>query len=388
MTATPASPSPAGAETAMFDVVRRAWTDALPNTPFDPDTSWEASGADSMRSLHLVLNLERSLDRKVSFDLISRHMTARTLARVLTEPETAAPADAPTVFLVPGVFGDGPILADFRRSFGHDVRFVVVDLPDMETAFPVHADLPATGRRVADAIDQQAPDGPLQLAGFSFGGLVAFEAARHLVDLGRDVVLVGLLDSFANGGGLNLAEPRDAAEQAAGNRADPIGDADAGGGLLARVGPRRGEGVLAYAERVVFGASLKFDKIDLARRITLAGHRRLSQDQMIGRRKIVLGLGRMRAVDRWAPAPLDVPVFLACTADGEQRGSPAQWSALCPRLRVLRVPGGHFDLFSPPALAILTPAFHAAVIAASHERGHSLPSATAPESAVPDGRLG
>lgn len=377
----------------MFDVVRRAWTDALPNAPFDPDTSWEAAGADSMRSLHLVLNLERSLDRKVSFDLISRHMTARTLARVLSEPATAAPADAPTVFLVPGVFGDGPILADFRRSFGRDVRFVVVDLPDMETAFAVHADLPATGRRVGDAIDRQAPHGPLQLAGFSFGGLVAFEAARHLVDLGRDVVLVGLLDSFAHGGGLNLPEHRDAAEQAAANGADPNmappdRNADAGGGLLARVAPRRGEGVLAYAERVAFGLSLKFDRIDLARRITLAGHRRLNQDQMIGRRKIVLGLGRMRAVDRWTPAPLDVPVFLACTADGERRGSPVGWSALCPRLSVLRVPGGHFDLFAPPALAILTPAFHAAVIAASHERGQSPPSATAPESAVPDGRPG
>lgn len=368
MTATPVLPARSADGHAMLDVVRQAWTEALPTTPFDPDASWEASGADSLRSLHLVMNLERALDRKVPFDLISRQMTARDLAGLLARPADAAqPTEGPTVFLVPGVFGDGPILAEFRRSFGGSVRFVVVELPDMDMSMAVHADLSATGRYVADAIIAQAPDGAINLAGFSYGGVVAFETAHQLIAKGREVAFLGLLDSFGVGGSaISTPAPLEAAERPrtpAAEAAD-ADDADDQGGLLARVAPRRGEGLRAYAERVAFGLSLKFNRIDLARRITLAGRARLSQDQIIGRRKIVLGLGRMRAVEGWAPAPLDVPTLLACTDDGERLDSPAVWATRCPRLQVLRIAGGHFDLFLPPALAILTPAFRAAVVAA------------------------
>ena len=41
------------------------------------------------------------------------------------------------------------------------------------------------------------PNGPYLLGGYSFGGLVAFEMAQQLVDLGHDVPLLVMFDSFA-----------------------------------------------------------------------------------------------------------------------------------------------------------------------------------------------
>lgn len=349
-------------EPPLLAVVRDAWIQALPGTPFDPAQSWEAAGADSLRSLHLVMNLETALGRKVPFDLISRQMTAHDLARLLAAPEAPEPDTAlPTIFLVPGVFGDGPILAEFRRSFGGALRFSVVELPDMDVSVDVHMDLPRTGQGVAAEIERRAPSGDLHLAGFSYGGMVAFEAAQHLVARGRTVAFIGLLDSFTSGGAPAAATFE--AEALAGEQAqdEQKAVAPAAEGRLARMLPRRGEGARGYAERLMFGAAVATRRLDVARRITVAGRKRLSQDQQIGRRKIVLGLSRLKAIARWTPRPLDVPAFLACTDEGAERALPERWGELCPRLDVVRVPGRHLDIFAPASLALLTPGFLRAV---------------------------
>jgi thioesterase domain-containing protein len=48
-----------------------------------------------------------------------------------------------------------------------------------------------------DAILAQNPDGPYALAGFSFGGIIAYEMARQLQEMGREVKLVALFDTNA-----------------------------------------------------------------------------------------------------------------------------------------------------------------------------------------------
>ena len=45
--------------------------------------------------------------------------------------------------------------------------------------------------------DLRQPDGPLTLAGYSIGGLVAYEVARQAVDAGQQVEWLGVLDTPA-----------------------------------------------------------------------------------------------------------------------------------------------------------------------------------------------
>jgi thioesterase domain-containing protein len=49
-----------------------------------------------------------------------------------------------------------------------------------------------------DAIVKINPNGPYALAGFSFGGIVAFEMTRQLNEQGKKVSLTALLDSYAD----------------------------------------------------------------------------------------------------------------------------------------------------------------------------------------------
>ncbi|TDN37316.1 non-ribosomal peptide synthetase [Hymenobacter sp. UV11] len=47
------------------------------------------------------------------------------------------------------------------------------------------------------AIRAQNPDGPYALAGFSFGGLIAFEMARQLLAMGKEVQFLAMFDTYA-----------------------------------------------------------------------------------------------------------------------------------------------------------------------------------------------
>ena len=52
-------------------------------------------------------------------------------------------------------------------------------------------------RQALSTIRNRQPDGPLALAGYSFGGLVAYEVARQAVDAGQQVEWLGILDAPA-----------------------------------------------------------------------------------------------------------------------------------------------------------------------------------------------
>ena len=51
-----------------------------------------------------------------------------------------------------------------------------------------------------DEIQRHRPDGPVVIAGISLAGFVAFEVARQLIEAGREVLLVVLLDAAGPGG--------------------------------------------------------------------------------------------------------------------------------------------------------------------------------------------
>jgi thioesterase domain-containing protein/acyl carrier protein len=301
-------------------LVGRAWCEAL-RVPTAGTMTWEESGGDSLATLHLLVLLEKALGRKLSFDLVGPDMTALQLAASLASsaPRGEDAFDAvPTVFLFPGMFGDEPRLAAFRRSFAGRLRFELVEHPDVTSPRAVLMDLAATGRVAAAAIGAVQPDGPLHLAGYSYGGGVAFEAARHLQACGREIAFLGIIDTTLDAAATPLWEmPRRMALRL-------LGRSDAG---------RR------WLFRLIAG---------LGPRWFLAARRRLLTNY------------RYAAIGRWRPARLQAPSLLVVS---EQFGDAItdRWLRLCPGIRVLRLPADHETLFERSSLDVLTPTFEEAL---------------------------
>lgn len=308
-----------GAERALPDIVRQAWNEILPG-PFDPASTWHEAGADSLATLHLLLALEKALGCKLSFDLIEPDMSVARLAAAVAAvchpalaPPGEAPRSLPVVFLFPGAFGDEPMLADFRRTFRGRLGFEVMVYPDLDARRATQIEMAGIARLAVRSIQERHPQGPLRLAGYSFGGCVAFEAARQLQAQGRRIGTLVLFDSAPTPGRARMS-------------------------LFCTLGD-----------------------IDRLRPLLMAAVRRWRPDYARKGRRLLLTHWRHQAMQTWQPEPLRAEHALLAASAGCPAQTVESWQRLCPGLAIVRLPGNHVTLFQPPSMALLDPAFEHAV---------------------------
>ena len=182
-------------------VVARVFAGVL-GRPVPDGMAFADLGGTSRQSMTLLRRLRQELGRPVELADLAEAPTVGALAALLTgrddaEPDTRTLRDgdpaAPPLFLVHGAHGDLDSWHALVAAL--TVPGAVVGLvgplarPD-GSRFTI-ADLAA--RHVA-SITARAPEGPVRLGGYSFGGVVALEVARRLTAAGREVDFLGLFD--------------------------------------------------------------------------------------------------------------------------------------------------------------------------------------------------
>jgi len=188
-----------------------------------------------------------------------------------------------------------------------------------------------------------APAGPYHLAGWSFGGLVAFEMARQLEQRGEKVALLALLDTGAPGSGRESPEPA--------YDDDALWLADAAS-FLARLAGR--ESILTSKElrsqepaaQVAFFVA-RLQEIDFLPPAT-------GEAQV--RRLLRVYKVNVRAGAAYEGGPYSGRITVLRAAEGEEvRDDALGWNRLSPEpVEVLDVPGDHVTVLARdnvPALA-------------------------------------
>jgi thioesterase domain-containing protein len=103
----------------------------------------------------------------------------------------------PVVFLFPGLSGDDKEISLLRVGCSSSLRFEPIQLPDWSTIDYNRVSLDGLVSHCIAQIELGAPDGPILLAGYSFGGHVALAVASALEASGRRVGCLALLDTSA-----------------------------------------------------------------------------------------------------------------------------------------------------------------------------------------------
>jgi acetoacetyl-CoA synthetase len=112
---------------------------------------------------------------------------------VLLKPGTGVP-----LFIVHGLGGNVWELADLGKLIPSPRPVYAIEAKGLDgTAAPIDSLAEMAGYYLA-AIRELQPRGPYMLAGYSFGGVVAFEMAHQLADAGQAVALLVLLDSYTH----------------------------------------------------------------------------------------------------------------------------------------------------------------------------------------------
>ncbi|AKH41238.1 thioesterase domain-containing protein [Altererythrobacter atlanticus] len=326
--------------------IETCWEETFPDLEFLPDIPWCETGADSLKSVLFMLHLEQLLGISIPLDNLTRDTTPRELASAIADISSPSSENAP-IFLLPGMLGDEPRLVAFRQSFTDRIRFHLLNLPDIERSSRVLSSIPLSAAILREEIEKLQPQGPIRLAGYSVGGVIAFEIATQLEAAGREVTFLCLLDPFLR---IRLHKPLidEAGQQS------PI--------LFARDSLTVPKGAKALGEKLAFTLPLLFGRLESARRHLVKVARTIPLGTLYWRRQRLIGRLRWIALRRWRASPLGIPALLISSDEAETHFDVEEWDRLLPALQRIHVGGTHLGLFEPQPLSVITPAVTEALL--------------------------
>jgi len=169
------------------------------------DDDFFSVGGDSLKAMTFAARLETQFSTKLPPNLIHR---ARTPARIAAELRagTCLADLAPRVvlrdgdhdqplFLVHSLGGDAWIYREMLADLPSQSIVYGLQLPGLDGRERPPATLEACAADFVERMRQVQPVGPYRVAGYSSGGLIAFEIAKQLTTDGHVVEFLGLIDS-------------------------------------------------------------------------------------------------------------------------------------------------------------------------------------------------
>ncbi len=179
--------------------VRDIWQRVLHHNDVGVDDDFFDVGGHSLLATQLLSRLEAAFDRRLPLSVIFEASTIRQQAALLRKdlpitPARVVPLQAagsrPPLFFIDAV----PLFRSLAGRLGPDQPFLA--LPHPPVALLSHPfSLGEIAAYHVATIRAAWPTGPYLIAGWSAGGVVAFEVARQLRAAGGDVVMVALLEA-------------------------------------------------------------------------------------------------------------------------------------------------------------------------------------------------
>ncbi|HXO22737.1 MAG TPA: amino acid adenylation domain-containing protein [Thermoanaerobaculia bacterium] len=298
----------------------RIWEEVVGVRPVGRTDDFFALGGDSMLGLRLLAAVEKAFGRRLPLSALLAGGTVERLAALAAEGSRSTGSASPRIemqtgsalrepfFCVHPVGGNVLCYVPLARALGEDQPFHAFEAPGLDGGGAPLATIEELADCYLAALREARPAGPYRLGGWSMGGIVAFEMARRLADLGEEVPLLALVDS---------RWPPALDEAAADDEA-----------AMAR----------AFAEDVWRSRSATAEPAELA---------------PPERERLFAVFGaHTRAMARYRPRPYGGPVLLVGAA-GSAEAAAADWRQLAPALEVRSLPGDHYSLLQPPQVEAL-----------------------------------
>ena len=163
-------------------------------------------GGHSILGIQMLSQIEQRFGRTYGLNLLFRSPTIAELAQELSGvPMNQVAADLSNVTPIKREGGRVPLFCVHGDEANHYLpRYLHPDQPFIGTVHqgedgrPMkYSTVKAIAAHYVAELRQLIPQGPYQICGYSFGGVVAFEVARQLHAMGQEVPMVIMLDSYA-----------------------------------------------------------------------------------------------------------------------------------------------------------------------------------------------
>jgi aspartate racemase len=181
------------------------WTRILGRPVADSSTNFFEAGGHSLLVVQLFNEVESRLNRACDAQAFFRDATLEGLAQLVREgieverrePILQLAEGDPGIrplFLAPGVTGLALDYVHLAEALGATIPVYGLRMPGLTKVDVAGDGLRAMARAYARLIGQVQPRGPCALAGYSAGGIVSLAITEQLLELGREVDFLGVLD--------------------------------------------------------------------------------------------------------------------------------------------------------------------------------------------------
>ena len=198
--------SPTNREIVQIERQLCAWLSELLRLPsVKPTDDYFAIGGESLTAAQFMRRIAAEYGVNLRLSTLTKERTARALATLLV---SASPSDAPWSPLVPfRTTGSQPPLFLIAGLGGNVVNFefisrLLTDRPvygvethGIDQKGEVLTSMEDMARLYLTEMRKVQPAGPYHLAGYSFGGVLAFEMAHQLEAADEQISFLGLIDS-------------------------------------------------------------------------------------------------------------------------------------------------------------------------------------------------
>jgi thioesterase domain-containing protein/acyl carrier protein len=183
------------------------WRAALELDVVHVDDDFFELGGDSLRALRIITEVEKLLGVDLSVADFLTSSTVAAVARLLRDGEGGTARGPlvrfqegdgrPPLYLFHPLSGTILHYAAFARAIGPEQPIWGLQSIGLDPGDAPLPSLEAMAQAYLLRMRDVHPGGPWQLAGYSMGGLIAFEVARQLSSSGEEVGFLGLFDTLA-----------------------------------------------------------------------------------------------------------------------------------------------------------------------------------------------
>lgn len=209
------------------------WMSVLESPAVDVTENFFEAGGSSITALRLIAAIRRELGVELEVSALLRAPTIELLASALAREADVSPlvrlrsdGDREPLFCIHPGAGSVLCYAELALRLGGGRPFIGVQSRGLNDELEPLDDVHRMAADYLEAIRREAPSGPYHLAGWSMGGIVAFEIARRLRAVGEEVAFLGLIDTEAPGSSARQGEDRELWRLFAGSLRIPWRDAD------------------------------------------------------------------------------------------------------------------------------------------------------------------
>jgi amino acid adenylation domain-containing protein len=181
------------------------WEKALRLQPIGITDNFFQIGGNSLLAVGVFAEIERTLGKRLPLSALLEAPTIETLApkaRQATLPEDWGPVvtiqmqgTRPPFFVIHGRDGNVLLFRKFSQLLGQEQPFYGLQAQGLDGSPIERISVEAIAAYYLQEMRKIQPHGPYLLGGYSFGGLAAYEIARHLRAAGEEVALLMLFET-------------------------------------------------------------------------------------------------------------------------------------------------------------------------------------------------